>query len=177
MEINKEFIEQYQKVIWHVIRQANIFDPDESQDVFSDVVIRLMENSNYNEDKGSMSTYLTYVTRSVVGNHFKKKARDPLLNAFSLEDVMTEQFSQHGDPADQETAMDMVRRSQVLSSDQKDLLYLIHEWGYTHAEIGAQQGKLPNTISVAASRAMRLLPNEAQALLDRATIEDEEAPI
>ena len=79
--IDDTFVRQYQGLIARQIAKTGVTDWGELNDIMSDVFIRITENNNYDESKGAVTTWLTYVTRSVLGNHFRKKVQDPLLNA------------------------------------------------------------------------------------------------
>lgn len=75
MDIDNKFIEEYKNLIYDLIRKATIKDKETTDEIFSLVIIRLIKHNNYDEEKAAISTWLTLVTRSVIGNYLKSKAR------------------------------------------------------------------------------------------------------
>ena len=76
MEVNKSFIKKYGNLIRDTIWKTGVRDKDEYDNIYADVLIRIIKHDNYDKEKAAESTWIVMVTRSVLGNHFKKKSRD-----------------------------------------------------------------------------------------------------
>ena len=75
MQIDDQFIKEYDNLIWSTIREK-VRGMDTQSDVHSDIIIRLIESSEgYDEEKGAVSTWVVWICRSVISNYFLTKAR------------------------------------------------------------------------------------------------------
>lgn len=72
LQIDNKFITQYNNLIYRTIRAANIKRQSTIDEIYSDVIIRLLKFNNYDPEKAPLEYWLKLVVRSVTGNYLKK---------------------------------------------------------------------------------------------------------
>ena len=128
MDIDNNFIEQYKNLIYDLIRKATIKDRETTDEIFSLVIIRLINHNNYDEEKAAISTWLTLVTRSVIGNYLKAKARSKDAMDQTKVPLVSLTGRRSSQPMDRMTIKDLVKYSK-LSDKQKQILIMKYVHG------------------------------------------------
>jgi RNA polymerase sigma factor (sigma-70 family) len=134
MDINNKFIEEYKNLIYDLIRKAGIRDRETTDELFSLVIIRLIKHNNYDKEKAAVSTWLTLVTRSVIGNYLKSftRSKDAMdQTKVPLSSLAGRRSSQ---PRDRMTIKDLVKYSK-LTDLQKKILIMKYVHGDSFLEI------------------------------------------
>ena len=168
IKITDSFIKQYEGLIYSEIRAKGIHNQDMIEDIFGNTVIRIMETrDNYNEDKGSISTWLVFQTRSVISNYLKSRrlSEDALDYAVSSpeERELYESVQLHEED-DTDTrastlAYDLIYESS-LDEDDKRLLYDFFVAGFTQAELSKQHNVHYKTIKNRIDKLLEILKKE-----------------
>lgn len=142
LTIDDKFINQYKNLIYSGIRKRGINNQDMIDDIFGNVIIRIMETKdNYNKDRGSVTTWLTLQIRSVISNYMKyrKRSEDALDRAVLLPEDLESIDSMMDEEAEVDVgsaglAYDMIYESS-LNSETKRLLYDHYIQGFAISEL------------------------------------------
>jgi len=157
MKIDNEFINNYNALVRSTIRDMNIKDEETLELLYSDVWIKLLERQDtYDESRGSESTFIVWVTRSVVSHYMEKlKASEDVMNtglAVSLDAKASDEpgastWAEHIPDAAQE---ERTNTKQIVESlyfytasmkpNMRDVLRLKLVEGYSHQEIADRLG-------------------------------------
>ena len=133
MDIDNEFIKKYGKLIRSRLKAEGVRKQDRG-DYETLVYERLLSNFTYDEERGTFTTWLGWVVKSVVSNQRKKESRsqdaldhavdlDAASNVIGVEDAGTVQDE-----------LDRLFEAADLSQRDENLMKDIHLRGYTYEE-------------------------------------------
>lgn len=134
MEIDTEFLEEYGDMISKYLWSMKLSGRDEYDNLYNDVVIKLIENKEkYDAERAAVSTWITWTMRTVCHNYFRHKQQDATHNAVPLANEMVPSSQ---DPANTEDLVSMIHNAEGLVTKEKMMLLQYYHEGYTHYEVG-----------------------------------------
>lgn len=165
LTINDEFIEEYGAMISKYIWSKDLEGRREYDDIYHEVIIKLMESvDKYDPKRAAVTTWITWVMRTVVNHYFRDKQVDALHNALPL---VSEQLSEYGhsqDPASKEDMLSILLKSD-LSGAEKTVMRDYHYLGHTLEELSSLYGENLRTIQTRLNRARVKLTAQVQGEL------------
>lgn len=164
MKIDEAFLDEYGDLISKYIWSMKLSGRDEYDNLYNDVVIKLMENKEkYDPDRSAISTWITWVMRTVVYNYFRHKQQDATHNALLL---TPEQVPSLGDPSDTEDLESIITGAVGLTRRDKVMLIEHYHMGYTHREVGKLHMISEGAAKTHIHRAKKKLNDDIQGELD-----------
>jgi len=163
MDINDEFVRQYDQLISSHLQRAGLTG-ESFDDIKAKVYERILTSDNYDPDKGKISTWLWYVVRSVIRNEGKRKSRSK--DALDHETVDLDSIHNIIGPEDAGTAgdeLDRVFRQAPLSVRDKRMVKDYHLEEYTMAELAERYNLSLRATEQVIYRAMKALRQVAEA--------------
>ena len=162
LAIDQEFLEEYGDLISKYLWSMKLSGRDEYDDLYNDVVIKLIENKGkYDAKRAAVSTWITWTMRTVVHNYFRHKQQDATHNASSL----AEQGHQGDDPMNQEDLPTIISRINNLSNEDRSMLLKYYHLGHTHKEIAEMHRITENAAKTRIHRAKSKLSDDIQGEL------------
>jgi len=163
MDIDDEFVRQYDSLIASNLKRAGATG-DRFNDLKSKVYERILTSDNYDADKGKITTWLWYITRSVIRNEGKKASRSK--DALDQELVDLDSASSVIGYEDACTAGDelarLFRKAQISPRD-KEMVERYHLEEYTMKELAVMYSIPLRTTEQIIYRAMKALRLAAEA--------------
>jgi len=159
LKIDTEFLDEYSKMISKYLWSKKLEGRDEFDNLYSMVVIKLMESVNkYDKKRGKVSTWITWVMRTVVSNYFRHKQQDATHNALPVLEDMVEEFT--------DSLLAILRNATSLLTQEEHRLIIQHyHEGYSHREIANALGRNENAVKVQIHRARTKLIDQIQGEL------------
>ena len=166
LRIDDKFLEQYRDLISKYIWSKTLEGREEYDNIYNDVVIKLMESvDKYDPKRGALTTWITWVMRTVVFNYFRDKQVDALHNALPLLDEQIAGYDQSQDPADMEDIVDIITKVKDLTPFEKLMLLDYYHFGYTAREVGERRDMSEAAAEVRIHRAKQKLIAQVQGEL------------
>ncbi len=160
LRINKEFLDEYGDMISKYIWSKDLQGRPEYDDLYNDVIIKLIESKEkYDSSRGAVSTWVTWVMRTVVYNYFRHKQQDATHNSEMLG------LDTESDPSDHEDVKRIISRAQGLTDYDREVLIGFYHYGYTHSELAERHKVKENTMYQTVHRAKNKLSSEIQGEL------------
>jgi RNA polymerase sigma factor (sigma-70 family) len=159
MDIDNKFIKQYRNLIYNLIRKGGIRHRESIDEVFGNTIIRIINHNNYDESKGAISTWLTYVTRSVIYNYLDHHTRSE--DALDQAKVPISSLSnKHSGQLSARQDLKSILKHSQLSDKQKEILYLKYVMGETYHNISIKLNLNFENVRKISFRSMKQLEKE-----------------
>lgn len=165
LTVDKEFIEEYGAMISKYIWSKDLEGRREYDDIYHEVIIKLMESiDKYDPKRAAVTTWITWVMRTVVNHYFRSKQVDALYNSLPLvsDQIVNSRHSQ--DPASEEDVVSIINKSD-LNQNERDVMLDFHYYGYTLEELSRKYKENVRTIQTRLNRARIKLTAQVQGEL------------
>lgn len=164
LQIDEAFLSEYSDLISKYIWSKDLEGREEYDNIYNDVIIKLLESKDkYDSKRGAITTWITWVMRTVVFNYFRSKQVDALHNALPLLEAQT--VSRGQDPASKEDLLSILMKAD-LSGAEKTVLRDFHYLGHTLEELSSLYGENLRTIQTRLNRARTRLTAQVQGELN-----------
>lgn len=159
------FVERWDGLIMSRLKAEKV-EQKYLDDVKTMVWMRLIEHPSYDPKRGTFTTWLGWVVKSVVSNETKKRNRSK--DALDQTDGMAlEEASSHIGAEDAGTAADelarVFRTTTSISARDKQIVEDIHLGGMSYQMVATKYGMKVKNVDLILSRAMKALRDEAAA--------------
>lgn len=159
LQHNKIDLSQYTNMMYDSVRKAGIFDEDMTSEIITTAIERINRTSSYDPARGSVSTWLPWVMRSVISNYCRniKTSQDAMDQGTLPLDTIHNKIDESHDFLKE--VLSVIKDAQ-LTKKEKFLLYLKWNVGLTSAEIGKKLDCPPVLIRKRYSRVIHKLKDE-----------------
>lgn len=143
----------YRYIVWRVA------SPDTAHDLTAEVFLKAWQHLISSEKEiENFKAWLYRIAANLVIDHYRKKAHDYLsLDETAWENMVDRSFNLEDEISQREDAKVIYRAMELLSAEQKDLLFMKYGDDLSVKEIAQITGKSTGTIRVALHRAVKAL--------------------
>lgn len=162
MDINNKFIKQYKDLIYSLIHKAGVKDTESINKLFSNIIIRMIEHNNYDEDLSSPSTWITLVSRSEISNYIRARGNSKDALDQTILPIHVANNKSTGSEGDELTIRELINRIKHsrIKPQWKHILIEKHYVGKTNREISEEMGLSYHNVRKIAVRALKQLEGE-----------------
>ena len=154
LTIDDAFLAEYGDLISKYIWSKPLEGRDEYDDLYNDVVIKLIENKEkYDSTRGAVSTWIMWVMRTVLHNYFRHKQQDATHSTTTLA------LDLESDPADREHIGNIITRGEGIGDIDKRMLK-DYTYGFTYKELGDRYDISEAVVTVRIHRAKQKLKDQ-----------------
>lgn len=162
-KIDQEYVEQYDKLIRHILKTVCHVSWDKEDDYAADVYKRLLINPSYNPERGPYTTWLGYVVRSVVSNNRRKEARsqDALDHSMDLDAANNVIGAEDAGTAEDELQRIFNAAKGKVSERDLEIVWGSHVDNIPRSELAKKYGLSVDGIGSVLTRTMKVLREQA----------------